>query len=529
MTTTLTGQLFVAGRRVAGAGPVLHPVAAVSGDELQPAYGSAAAGDIDAAAAAAREAFDGYRNAPLEVRARLLERIADGLEGLGDELIDRAHVETALPKGRLTSERGRTTGQLRMFARVVRQGDWLGVRVDPADPSRQPSPRPDLRLQHIGLGPVAVFGASNFPFAFSVAGGDTASALAAGCPVIAKGHEAHLGTSELVGAVITEAVRAEGLPDGVFSLLYGAGPDVGQGLARHPAVAAVGFTGSRRAGSALMAAAAQRPVPIPVFAEMSSINPVLVAPGALDEGAERLAAGFAASLTLGAGQFCTNPGLLLVVKSPGSEQFTRAAVEALGTAAAQTMLTPGIAAAYHRGLQRLRAQPGVRELTGPAEAGARQAGAALFAVAADDFTHRPALCEEVFGPAGLIVECDSPQALTEVLDTLPGQLTVTVHAAEGDHPFIRGLLPRLERMAGRILFDGWPTGVEVCDAMVHGGPFPATSDSRTTSVGTLAIDRFLRPVTYQDMPVALQPTAVRDDSPNLTRRIEGTLTVPGRV
>ncbi|MDV3127239.1 aldehyde dehydrogenase (NADP(+)) [Mycobacterium sp. 21AC1] len=526
---TLTGQMFIAGDRVDGAADALYPIAAVDGRRLTPAYGAARDADIDVAACAAREAFDPYRAQPLEVRARLLERIADGLERLGDELLERAHQETALPMGRLVSERGRTAGQLRMFADHVREGDWLGVRIAPADTDRQPLPRPDLRLQHIPVGPVAVFGASNFPFAFSVAGGDTASALAAGCPVIAKGHEAHLGTSELVGGVITEAVRAEGLPAGVFSLLFGAGPDVGQALVRHPAVAAVGFTGSRRAGLALTATAAQRPVPIPVYAEMSSVNPVVLAGGALAENADQLAAGFTASLTLGAGQFCTNPGLVFVVGSPDADRFVRTAVTLLEATDPQTMLTPAIADGYRRGLDRLRAQPGVRERTAGAAAGNHQAVAALFSVAAEDFLRNPVLHEEIFGPAGLVVELESPHLLTAALRALPGQLTVTVHATEDDDEFVGDLLPQLEQLAGRIVFGGWPTGVEVGDAMVHGGPFPATSDARSTSVGTLAIERFLRPVAYQDMPAALQPPAVRDENPlNLVRRIDGTPALPPR-
>jgi NADP-dependent aldehyde dehydrogenase len=345
--------------------------------------------------------------------------------------------------------------------------------------------------------------------------------------VLVKGHEAHLGTSELVGGVITEAVRAEGLPAGVFALIFGDGPGVGQSLARHPAVASVAFTGSRRAGLALVTAAAQRPVPIPVFAEMSSINPVVLAPGALDDHADQIGAGFAASLMLGAGQFCTNPGLVFAPDTSGADQFVRAAVTALDASSAQTMLTPAIAATYAEGVQRLRAQPGVRELTVDAVGEPRQSAAARFTVDVDDFIQNAILYDEVFGPASLIVRYDSPQAMDAALDVLPGQLTVSVHSVDSDTALIARVLPRLEQIAGRIIFDGWPTGVEVTDAMVHGGPFPATSNPRTTSVGTLAIDRFLRPVSYQDMPTALQPPSVQDANPlRLIRRIDGSIVSP---
>ncbi|MET0702152.1 MAG: aldehyde dehydrogenase (NADP(+)) [Mycobacterium sp.] len=532
MTTAglkLDGNMFIAGRRVAGAEPFLRPIAAADGKDLCPVYGSATDEDIDTAARAASKAFTEYRYVPPEMRARLLELIADRLEGLGETLLERAQQESALPPTRLISERGRTCAQLRMFADFVRRGDALGVRIDPADPRRQPLPRPDLRLQHIPVGPVAVFGASNFPLAFSVAGGDTASALAAGCPVIVKGHEAHLGTSELVGRVITEAVRELGLPAGVFSLLFGDGPGVGQALVRHPAISAVGFTGSRQGGLALRAAAFDRPVPIPVFAEMSSVNPVLITEGALEGNSNRLAEGFAGSLTLGAGQFCTNPGVVFVPECAAGDMFSTAAATLLDSSEPQTMLTPGIAEAYRRGVDRLRTQPGVRELTSARAADQYRAAPVLFLVDVNEFVRNPALAEEIFGPAAIIVRVHGSASLEAALGALPGQLTVTIHAAEGDHSQIQALLPSLEQLAGRILFGGWPTGVEVTDAMVHGGPFPATSDSRTTSVGTLAIERFLRPVTYQDMPTTLQPLSVRDDNAlNIVRRVNGQWDTAGR-
>ena len=521
----LTGAMFIAGDRVAGADGAGRSFEATTGEPLDPEYGYASAADVDAACRAAEAAFDGYRNAPLETRARLLSLIALGIEGLGDELVDRVRLETGLSEKRVRSEIVRTTGQLRLFAGVVRAGGWLGVRVDPARSAADaqasaiaPARGRDIRQQRVPVGPVAVFGASNFPLAFSAAGVDTASALAAGCPVVVKGHEAHLGTSELIGGVIADVVSALGLPAGVFSMLFGEGPSVGQALVAHPAIRAVGFTGSQRAGTALMATAAARPVPIPVYAEMSSVNPVFLFPGALDARAEALAESFAVSLTGSAGQLCTNPGLLLAVRGEGLDRFLARARELVEAAPAQTMLTPGIAAAYRRGVERIAAQPGV-ELAAAGDAsgaGANDDVARLFVVDESDFAGNEELVEEAFGATATLVRVDSSAEFVSIARELPGQLTSTVHA-DADDPAdaagVRELLPALERLAGRILFDGWPTGVEVGHAIVHGGPFPATSDSRTTSVGSLAIDRFLRPVAYQDVPEAFLPEALKDANP----------------
>lgn len=480
--------------------------------------------DVAAATAAAAEAFGGYRATSPEERAAFLEAVAAEIEADKDAIIPEAVRESGLPEGRITGEVGRTTGQLRMFAGVVRQGDHLGVRIDPALPDRAPLPRADIRQRMVPLGPVAVFGASNFPLAFSTAGGDTASALAAGCPVVVKGHPAHPVTGTLVARAITRAVEKAGLPAGVFSFVLG-GIETGQELAADPRIAAVGFTGSRGGGLALVQAAATRPVPIPVYAEMSSINPVVVLPGALEGDVEALATAYVGSLTLGSGQFCTNPGLLFLPSGERGDAFLRAAGEAVAGAAGQPMLTPGIAEAFASGTASLRGTDGIRVVGEGSAAGDHapapviyEAPAALLAI--DDST----VTDEVFGSSGVVVRFDDVAELLPRLEGLEGQLTATVHATDSDATDARALVEVLELKAGRVLFNGWPTGVEVGHAMVHGGPFPATSDSRSTSVGSLAIERFQRPVAYQDLPAALLPEAVRDDNPwGLRRRIDGEL------
>ena len=476
----------------------------------------------------AAAAFDPYRTLPLARRAAFLEAIADNIMALGDTLLNRAHAETGLPLARLTGERGRTVGQLRLFASVVRDGNFLNATIDPALPQRQPSPRADLRLAKMPLGPVAVFGASNFPLAFSVAGGDTASALAAGAPVIVKAHSAHLGTSELVGRAVQQAVRDQGLPEGVFSLLMGAGRTLGEALVAHPAIKAVGFTGSRQGGLALVAIANSRPEPIPVYAEMSSINPVFLFPAALARRAEAIGQGFADSLTMGAGQFCTNPGLVLAIDGPGLQRFVQAASEALAKKSAQTMLTSGIHTAYQAGEEKMAATPGVQKLARGTGAGELQnaAEAALFITDAQTMLTHSDLDSEVFGPASLIVRVRDMDELLAVAEHLEGQLTATLQIDEDDHTQARRLLPVLERKVGRILANGFPTGVEVSHAMVHGGPFPYTSNAMFTSVGACAIDRFLRPVCYQDLPDALLPEALQHHNPlGLWRMTDG---VPSR-
>jgi NADP-dependent aldehyde dehydrogenase len=461
--------------------------------------------EVDSAVAAATAAFGPYRQAAPQARAALLDAIADGIEALGDDLADTVHRETHLPVARANSERDRTCNQLRMFARLLEDPAWNRPRIAPGDPDRQPLPRPDLRLRHIPLGPVAVFGASNFPLAFSTAGGDTAAALAAGAPVIVKAHEAHPDTSRLVGGVVTDALAALGLPAGAFAVLFGPGPTLGQALVAHPGVKAVAFTGSRAAGLAIAATAAARPVPIPVYAEMSSVNPVFLLPGALADAPEDLARGFAASAVLGSGQFCTNPGLVFVRNGTGLDAFLKAAAAAFGDTPAQPMLTDGIRAAYETGRDRLAAVPGVELLA----RGTGEPAPALYRTDADTFLTEPALRDEVFGATSLIVTTADEAETYRVIDVLEGQLTATLHTGPGDGPEAARLVPRLELLAGRIVHGGWPTGVEVGPATVHGGPFPATSDARSTSVGTLAVDRFLRPVAYQDLPADLLPEELR--------------------
>jgi len=520
---SLSGNLLIGQRAVAGTQAAVHAINPATNAQLEPAYHGGSREHVELACGLAWEAFDRYRETSLEARAAFLERIAQNIEALGDTLVQRAVAESGLPQARIQGEVGRTCFQLRTFARTVRAGEWLDVRVDEALPERQPLPRPDLRQRHVALGPVAVFGASNFPLAFSVAGGDTASAFAAGCPVIVKAHSAHPGTSELVGRAIQQAVQDCELPEGVFSLLYGSGTEIGIGLVSDPRIKAVGFTGSRTGGVALTHAAQARREPIPVYAEMSSINPVFLFESALNNRGTALAEGFVTSLNQGAGQFCTNPGLVIAVKSPALDGFIATASAAIGKSPTQTMLTPGIFKAYSNGVQALAANANARlQAKGVESEGHNQCQSHLFVTSASDFMRDHGLQAEVFGSASLIVECDDLAQARQVAEQLEGQLTATVHMDDADTDAVATLLPTLERKAGRILINGWPTGVEVCDAMVHGGPFPATSDARSTSVGTAAILRFLRPVCYQNFPDSLLPTAIKQGNPlNLSRLVNG--------
>lgn len=525
---TITGEMLIGASAVRGTEETFYGINPATGEQLEPAFHSGNANDVERACVLAEAAFDAYRATTPEQRAQFLESIADAIEAIGDELIQRAHAETALPLARLQGERGRTTGQLRLFARVLRDGRWQDATLDSALPERAP-PRPDLRMQKIAVGPVAVFGASNFPLAFSVAGGDTASALAAGAPVIVKAHSAHLGTSELVGRAIQKAAERLDMPEGVFSLLIGAGRDIGEALVAHPGIKAVGFTGSRQGGLALLRIANSRHEPIPVYAEMSSINPVFLLPRALSARAEALAQGFADSLTMGAGQFCTNPGLVLAIDGPDLQRFVTAAGKALSAKAAQTMLTPGIHAAYESGRAQVGALEGVERVASGAQAGgqANAAQAALYVTDAQRLLRTPELQAEMFGPASVVVKARSLDELLQVADLLEGQLTATLHLDEGDHSAARRLLPVLERKCGRILANGFPTGVEVCHAMVHGGPFPATSNAMYSSVGSSAIDRFLRPVCYQDIADELLPAALQQANPQgVWRLVDGAMEQP---
>ncbi len=522
----ITGQALIGGDSVTGAAGSFLAFDPSKGESIAPPFYTVSAAQIAAACDAAQGAFDAYRATGDAERAAFLEAIGAQIVALGDELIVRAMAESGLPRARLEGERGRTVGQLKLFADLLREGSWNDARIDSALPERTP-PRHDLRMRMIGLGPVAVFGASNFPLAFSVAGGDTAAALAAGCPVVVKAHPAHPGTSELVGRAVQLAARECAMPAGVFGLLTGVGNAVGEELVRNPAIQAVGFTGSRAGGTALMAIAAARPQPIPVYAEMSSINPVFVLQQALSARGDEIAIGLINSLTMGVGQFCTNPGLVLGIQGQDFERFCASAKQALGGAAPGTMLTPAIAGNYQRGVRHLAGHADVTALRDGAAAPEQADGKgqpALFLTNGKAFLADPALSEEIFGPATLLVACDDERQMRQIAEGLEGQLTATLQMDAGDVEQARQLLPILERKVGRILANGFPTGVEVASAMVHGGPFPATSDGRSSSVGTAAIQRFLRPVSYQNLDPALLPQALRDGTTaGAWRRRDGVL------
>lgn len=521
----ITGDILIGGSAVTGSAESFSAWNPATGETMEPVFHGATAEQVDEACRLAEQAFDAYRSTTLEQRAQFLEGVAQAILDLGDALIERAIAESGLPRPRLEGERGRTVGQLRLFAQVVRQGLWLTPILDSALPDRTPLPRPDLRLRKIPLGPVAVFGASNFPLAFSVAGGDTASALAAGCPVVAKAHPSHPGTSELVGRAIQSAVAAAGLPAGVFSLVAGTSNAVGEALAAHPAITAIAFTGSRRGGLALAAIAAKRPVPVPIYAEMSSVNPVFLLPGALQGDLAALAQGLVDSATLGTGQFCTQPGLVLGLAGPEFDKLSQLAAEKLSAKPATVMLNKGIHDAYQKGIETIKEHAAVKASAEGQPTTAPCSGVpALFQTSATEILKDRRLSEEVFGPSSILIACESEEQLLAFIASLEGQLTATLHMTSADTALAKRLLPALEKKVGRILVNGFPTGVEVSYAMVHGGPFPATSNDRTTSVGATAIDRFLRPVCYQNLPAELLPGELEDANPlGLWRLRDGKL------
>ena len=524
-TVKLEGLSVLGYRRAPLSGSPICAINPATGAKLDPGYYWATANVVDAAAVLAQRAFTAYQDWPHPKRAGLLRRIAELIEANGPAIIERANLETALPAARLQGESARTCGQLRLFASLIEAGWWVDARIDHADPDRKPLPKPDVRSMRVPLGPVAVFSSSNFPLAFSVAGGDTASALAAGCPVIVKPHQGHLGTSELVGLIISQAAKECGAPEGLFSMLYGPGRDVGIALVKHPLIKAVGFTGSRAGGRALMDAAAARPEPIPVYAEMGSINPVFLLPRAIDSSAESLAAGLHASVTLGVGQFCTNPGLVFIEDSAGADVFLQKLKSLMQATPAGTMLTPSICSEYHEGINRFAKASGIRVLTPPTQ-GIKEgeACAALFATDGATFLANDSLMAEVFGPSTLVVQCLSRAQLLAVAEKLEGQLTATIHGTPEEFQANRDLLAILKTKAGRLVCNGFPTGVEVCHAMNHGGPYPATADGRSTSVGTRAIERFMRPVCYQNFPDAVLPDALKEANPlGLWRLVDGKL------
>jgi 2,5-dioxopentanoate dehydrogenase len=492
------------------------------------AFEQATESHVHSALEAAGNAFQEYRKVSPERRAAFLERIGAELEALGDELLAAANAETALPIAeRLAGERGRTVNQLRMFAALIREGSWVDARIDRAIPDRKPLPKADIRRMLIPIGPVAVFGASNFPLAFSVAGGDTASALAAGCPVVVKAHPAHPATSELAARAITKAAQDTGMPAGVFSLLHSTRNEIAIALVKHPLAAAVGFTGSLRAGRALFDAASSRPNPIPVYAEMGSTNPVFILPGALRERAEAIAEGLKNSVTLGVGQFCTCPGLAIGVSDEEFSRFSDKLTDLFTGAAPGTMLYPGILQSYDAGVKTRAAIEGVQTIqaSSTGELVKTEARPSLFATDARTYAKHHELGEELFGPATVLVCCNSRDEMELIAHNLEGHLTATIHGTAEDLAEHASLVAILEQKAGRLLFNGFPTGVEVCPSMQHGGPYPATTDSRTTSVGTAAIHRFARPVAYQSFPQDALPLELQDvNSSGIWRLVDGQLT-----
>jgi NADP-dependent aldehyde dehydrogenase len=526
----LEGLSILGQARVKPAGKPTPAINPATGAALEPDYFWATPADVDHAAQLAAKTFAEFSRWPAKRRALLLRRIAELIEADAAAIQERANLETALPPARLQGETARTCGQLRLFATLIEDGWWQDARIDHADPNRKPLPKPDVRSVLVPLGPVVVFSSSNFPLAFSVAGGDTASALAAGCPVIVKPHQGHLGTSELVGLCVQQAVRDCGAPEGIFSMLFGAGREVGIALVKHPLVKAVGFTGSRPGGRALMDAAAARPEPIPVYSEMGSINPVFILSGALKQNAEAIATGLHGSVTLGVGQFCTNPGLVFVEKSDVTKAFLQKLENLIAATPAGTMLTADLCGSYLAGVEKFSAASGVKRaarVSADRGAGKAQAGAALFATDAETFLANHNLMDEVFGPSTLVVECSSRAQMLAAALKLEGQLTATVHGTPDELAASRDLVAVLEGKVGRILFNGFPTGVEVCHAMTHGGPYPATADGRSTSVGTRAILRFVRPVCFQTFPDAALPEELQEANPlNLWRIVDGK---PGRL
>jgi len=520
----LTGLSFIGSQRGSRNGSSFQAFSPQTGEPIQPVFRSATLQELDRAAQLAAEAFSSFSQSSGKTRAALLRRIADAFESRRDDLAQRAQAETALPTPRLTGEVTRTANQFRLFAAVVEEGSWVQARIDPALPDRQPLPRPDIRSMLRPLGTVAVFGASNFPLAFSVGGGDTASALAAGCPVIVKAHPAHPGTSEIAAQIIAEAVSAESLHSGLFSMLFDSGIEIGSALVRHPLIRAVAFTGSLRAGRALMDLAASRPDPIPCFTEMSSGNPVFILPGALRKGPSALAQGLFGSFTLGAGQFCTKPGVIFVSESPQSVAFRDELKSFVEQAHPFTLLTSGIAREYDRATAaRAEQLPLSSEAHSSAENGNStrpfHAEAKLFTIALDQLLRQPELADEIFGPDTLIVRCGETKDYLQAARALSGHLTATILGDEDDLAANRELIQILEQKAGRVIFNGFPTGVEVTHAMVHGGPYPSTSDPRFTSVGSLAIYRFARPICFQNFPQSLLPPELQDANPLHIRRL----------
>ncbi|QTN31133.1 aldehyde dehydrogenase (NADP(+)) [Akkermansiaceae bacterium] len=512
MTTQLSGTSFIGFSRSNGTHACGQAVNPAMGEKLAPQYLAATDQEVEKAMSLAAAAFPVYSSLPGKPRAAFLRSIADKIDAVVEDIAARGPLETGLPEPRMRGETGRTTGQLRMFAALLEEGSWVDARIERAIPDRAPAPKPDLRSMLRPLGPVAVFCASNFPLAFSVAGGDTASALAAGCPVVVIAHASHPGLAEIVATAVVAAAQECGMPEGVFSLLYGGGRTVGQAVVKHPVTQAVGFTGSRAAGTALMATAAARPQPIPVYAEMSSVNPLVILPGALAKGEAALAEAYYGSLTLGAGQFCTNPGLVFLPTENGDDFLARLK-ELVEAGSPATLLNASICGAFSEATSAFASAAGVETLARcPATAGHGQVVPVVFTVSIADFLKSEELQGELFGPGSLIVR-GSLAEIEAAIAKLEGQLTATLHATEEELAEHAGLVHALQQRAGRLIFNGFPTGVEVCSSMVHRRPYPSTSDGRSTSVGTMAIYRFCRAVAWQSFPDAALPLELQDANP----------------
>ncbi|MGA7768992.1 MAG: aldehyde dehydrogenase (NADP(+)) [Candidatus Sulfotelmatobacter sp.] len=520
----LSGLSLIGAREGARGGEPMYASNPTTGQRLQPAFIPASPEEVDLSVRLAAEAFDVYRHVSGRDRGAFLRMIAAKIESIAEDVIERAGQETALPRGRLQAETARTCAQLRLFAQVAEEGSWVNARIDHADPDRKPAPKPDIRSMLRPLGPVVVFGASNFPLAFSVAGGDTASALAGGNTVIVKAHAAHPGTSELVGRAVQESVRECGLPEGVFSLLFGSGSQVGTALMKHPLVRAGGFTGSRTAGRTLMDVAASRPEPILFYAEMSSTNPVFILPGALRDRAADIAVGLHTSFTMGAGQFCTKPGMVFVPQGSDAAVFAGKLRQLVAESAPFHLLTKTIHSSYDSAIAQRKTEAAVKLIAEGPQAAADAGFAvssALFETDADSFLGSD-LDAEIFGPTMLLVQHSSRDQVLAIARSLEGHLTATIHGTEQDLHEFADLIAILETKVGRLIFDGFPTGVEVTHAMVHGGPYPSTSDGRSTSVGSQAIFRFTRLVCYQGFPDGALPNELKDANPlGIWRMIDG--------
>lgn len=524
----LTGRSILGMHLAATGGKTLRATNPSTGEQLEPFFYAASAEEVDRAGSLAASAFASFSRLSGKAKAKFLRRIAEHIESLGEEFVSRAVQETALPAARIKSETARTCFQLRLFAELVEEGSWVNARIDRGDPNRTPLPKPDVRSMSRPLGPVAVFCASNFPIAFSVAGGDTASAFAAGNPVVVKAHAAHLGTAEMVGQAVRDAARDCEMPDGVFSLLFGAGTSVGIALVNHPVIKAVGFTGSRSGGRALMQQAAARPEPIPVYAEMSSVNPVFILPGAMKERRAEIAKGLHASVTLGAGQFCTKPGVVILQNDSQAREFAGELGSLMKSTQDYTLLSSQIHGSYQAGVETRAQQKQVETVavisSEPEKAG-YHVGPSLFETDASAFLKNDQLAAEIFGPSTLLVRHSSRDELLEIARNLEGHLTATLHGTEADLRDYADLIAILETRVGRLIFNGYPTGVEVCHAMVHGGPFPATSDGRSTSVGTQAIYRFTRLICYQNFADAVLPDELKNENPlGVWRLVDGRMT-----